>query len=184
MEIQRPRPGHRMKISRRAVDDRFILRARASPHREARLSLLKRHSFVNDLNQCFDALTKSGFCIPSENYRFPLLFGHDHTSFFKLIKLALDREGVSSILVGGAVLSIYNGGSDRAGDLNMITDDLGRSLSPVALAKIGFTSGKSRYDSHPKCAHLGLEFPKVPVELEQQFPMIPAEISAGTRRIK
>ena len=82
------------------------------------------------------------------------------------------------------MVSIYSGGSYRSGDLDMITDDLGRSLLPTALAKIGFIPGKSRYYKPPDCDHLCLEFPKGPVELGEQFQVIPAEISVESRIIK
>ena len=108
----------------------------------------------------------------------------DENELWRYVAWHLEGEGISSVLVGGAVVSIYSGGSYRSGDLDMITDDLGRSLLPVALAKIGFIPGKSRYYKHPECGHLCLEFPKGPVELGEQYQVIPAEISVGTRIIK
>ncbi len=108
----------------------------------------------------------------------------DENELWRCVAWHLEGEGVSSVLVGGAVMSIYTEGSYRSGDLDMITDDLGRSLLPVALTKIGFTSGKFRHDKHPECDYLSLEFPRGPVELGEQFTVIPTEISVGTRKIE
>lgn len=64
----------------------------------------------------------------------------------------------------------------------MITEK--RRLLPEALAKIGFQPSKSRYFKHPECDHLVLEFPKGPVELGEQYPVIPAEVIVEGRVIK
>lgn len=96
----------------------------------------------------------------------------------------LEGEGIQSVLVGGAVVAIYTEGLYRSGDLDMIPDDLGRSRLPEALAQIGFVSTKSRYFKHPECSHLFLEFPRGPVEIGEQYPVIPAEITAEGRTLR
>lgn len=94
----------------------------------------------------------------------------------------LEGEGISCVLVGGAVVSIYTDGAYQSGDLDLIAGD--RTRLPDALAKIGFKPSKSRYFKHPECEHLVLGFPKGPVELGEQYPVIPAEILVGGRVIK
>jgi hypothetical protein len=84
----------------------------------------------------------------------------------------LEGEGIRSVLVGGAVVAIYTEGLYRSGDLDMVPDDLGRNRLPEALAKIGFEPSRSRYFKHPQCPHLFLEFPRGPVEIGEQFPVI------------
>jgi hypothetical protein len=103
---------------------------------------------------------------------------------WRFIAWHLEGEGIQSVLVGGAVVAIYTRGLYRSGDLDMIPDDLGRSRLPEALAKIGFVSTKSRYFCHPDCSHIFLEFPRGPVEIGEQYPVIPAEIRAAGRTLR
>ena len=108
----------------------------------------------------------------------------NENDLWRYVAWHLEGEGISSILVGGAVVSIYSNGSYRSGDLDMITDASSRSLLPEALAKIGFEPSKSRYFKHPECDHLCLEFPKGPVELGEQYRVIPAKIQVEGRIIQ
>jgi hypothetical protein len=108
----------------------------------------------------------------------------DENELWRYVAWHLEGEGISSVLVGGAVVSIYTGGAYRSGDLDMIIEGVSRSLLPAALAKIGFKPGKSRYYRHPECEHLCLEFPKGPVEVGEQFDVVPAEIAVEGRVIK
>jgi hypothetical protein len=96
----------------------------------------------------------------------------------------LEGEGIRSVLVGGAVVAIYTEGLYRSGDLDMVPDDMGRNRLPEALARIGFEPTRSRYFKHPECPHLFLEFPRGPVEIGEQFPVIPAEIEMEGRTLR
>jgi len=96
----------------------------------------------------------------------------------------LEGEGIRSVLVGGAVVAIYTEGLYRSGDLDMVPDDLDRKRLVEALAKIGFEPTKSRYFKHPECAHLFLEFPRGPVEIGEEHPVIPAEIELEGRKLR
>lgn len=96
----------------------------------------------------------------------------------------LEGEGIGSVLVGGAVVAIYTEGLYRSGDLDMVPDDLGRNRLTTALAKIGFQPTQSRYFKHPECPHLFLEFPRGPVEIGEQYPVMPAEIELEGRTLR
>lgn len=96
----------------------------------------------------------------------------------------LEGAGIRSVLVGGAVVSIYTEGLYRSGDLDMVPDDLGRDRLQQVLAEIGFQPTKSRYFKHPSCLHLFLEFPRGPVEIGEQFPVTPDEIEVEGRTIR
>jgi hypothetical protein len=96
----------------------------------------------------------------------------------------LEGEGIRPVLVGGAVVSIYTEGLYRSGDLDMVPDDRGRPRLEESLAKIGFAPSQSRYFKHPQCPHLFLEFPRGPVEIGEQFPVIPAEIECEGRTLR
>jgi len=55
---------------------------------------------------------------------------------------------------------------------------------PEALAKIGFEPPRSRYFRHPQCPHLFLEFLRGPVEIGEQYPVIPMEIEMDGRTLR
>lgn len=88
----------------------------------------------------------------------------------------LDGAGIYSVLVGGAVVAIYSEGLYRSGDLDMVPDDFQREELVATLEEIGFFPRKSRYYHHPECDHLVLEFPRGPVELGEEYPVVPDEI--------
>ena len=96
----------------------------------------------------------------------------------------LEGAGIRSVLVGGAVVSIYTEGLYQSGDLDLIPDHYDRSNLPEVLEQIGFLPGKSRYFKHPDCSHLFLEFPNGPVELGEEFPVIPDEVLVGGRTLR
>lgn len=108
----------------------------------------------------------------------------DEKELWLYVAWHLDREGISTVLVGGAVVAIYTKGAYRSGDLDMIVDRTMRPLLADALAKIGFLPTKSHYYKHPECDHLTLEFPKGPVEIGEDYPIIPAEISMEGRVLR
>jgi hypothetical protein len=96
----------------------------------------------------------------------------------------LEGEGIRSVLVGGAVVAIYTEGLYRSGDLDMVPDEVGRQHLEKVLATIGFQPTKSRYFKHPSCSHLFLEFPRGPVEIGEQFPIVPDEIQVEGRTLR
>lgn len=103
---------------------------------------------------------------------------------WRFVAWHLEGEGIRSVLVGGAVVAIYTEGLYRSGDLDMVPDDLGRHRLKAALSKIGFQPTQSRYFKHPDCPHLFLEFPRGPVEIGEQFPVIPDEIELEGRTLQ
>jgi hypothetical protein len=96
----------------------------------------------------------------------------------------LEGAGIRSVLVGGAVVSIYTAGLYRSGDLDMVPDRYDRSGITEILDRLGFKPEKSRYFKHPECKHLYLEFPNGPVELGEEYPITPAEILVEGRTLR
>lgn len=96
----------------------------------------------------------------------------------------LEGAGIRSVLVGGALVSIYTEGLYRSGDLDLVPDDAGRTRLTEELAKIGFETSRSRYFKHHSCPHLFLEFPRGPVEIGEEFPVVPAEIEVEGRTLR
>jgi hypothetical protein len=96
----------------------------------------------------------------------------------------LEDAGIYSVLVGGAVVAIYTEGLYRSGDLDIVPDDFQRKQLEPALEKIGFYPGQGRYYKHVECNHLVLEFPKGPIEIGEEFPVVPDEIEYEGRTIR
>lgn len=96
----------------------------------------------------------------------------------------LEGAGIHSVLVGGAVVSIYSEGLYRSGDLDLVLDLYDRTRLPDILEEIGFKPEKSRYFKHPECPHLFLEFPKGPVEIGEEYPISPEEIVVEGRTLR
>jgi len=96
----------------------------------------------------------------------------------------LESAGISSTLVGGAVVAIYTEGLYRSGDLDLISETLNRQKLVSILQGIGFNETKSRYFKHPECHHLFLEFPPGPVEIGREYPIEPAEVEVMGQKLK
>ena len=103
---------------------------------------------------------------------------------WRFVAWHLEGAGIRSVLVGGAVVSIYTEGLYRSGDLDLVPEDFGRARLEDVLRGIGFLPSKSRYFKHPDCPHLFLEFPRGPVEIGQEFPIVPDEIEVGGRKLR
>jgi hypothetical protein len=96
----------------------------------------------------------------------------------------LEGAGIGSVLVGGAVVAIYTEGLYRSGDLDLVPDDFQRGRLAEVLLEIGFVPSKSRYFKHPECPHLFLEFPRGPVEIGEEFPVVPDEVEVEGRKLR
>ncbi|NCN27742.1 hypothetical protein GW915_09220 [bacterium] len=75
----------------------------------------------------------------------------------------LARKGINTVLVGGAVVSIYSDGAYRSGDLDFVLESIFNKELPNVLKEIGFEKKDSRHFKHPQCKHLFIEFQNPPV---------------------
>ena len=84
---------------------------------------------------------------------------------WEYVALHLSQKGVESVLVGGAVVSIYSKGAYRSGDLDFIAER--KSLPEVqkVLEALGFSKMRGRHYEHPECTHLIIEFPPGPISI-------------------
>lgn len=83
---------------------------------------------------------------------------------WEYVASGLLKSGIESVLVGGAVVSIYSSGAYRSGDLDFIVSALFKGRLPQAMASIGFQK-KGRHYIHLQCAHLFVEFPPGPLAI-------------------
>jgi len=77
---------------------------------------------------------------------------------WKFVAAELKKKGIDTILVGGAVVSIYSEGAYRSGDLDFVLGSMFTKKLPEAMDDIGFQK-EGRHYIHPDCEHLFVEFP-------------------------
>lgn len=96
----------------------------------------------------------------------------------------LASEGIETILVGGAVVSIYSEGAYRSGDLDMVLGSMFVKHLDQAMNKIGFKK-KGRHFEHPECQHLFVEFPgSSPLGIGSDYTIKPDELTLNSHIIK
>lgn len=96
----------------------------------------------------------------------------------------LASEGIDTILVGGAVVSIYTEGAYRSGDLDLVLTSYLPKKLPEAMAKIGFKVSESRHYSHPKCRHIIVEFSSPPAAIGDDYKIRPVEVKEAGKTIR
>lgn len=103
---------------------------------------------------------------------------------WKYVATHLKSRNIDTILVGGAVVSIYTDGAYESGDLDFILTNFFVKNLPEAMAEIGFKKQKSRHYVHPECSHLYIEFPQGPVEIGDDLSIVPDEVESDGKKIK
>jgi hypothetical protein len=86
----------------------------------------------------------------------------------------LASRGIETILVGGAVVSIYSEGAYRSGDLDIVLRGYLREKLPEAMAEIGFSRSHSRHYSRPGLTHLIVDFASPPAAIGDDYQIEPA----------
>lgn len=102
---------------------------------------------------------------------------------WKYVALHLKSENIDTVLVGGAVVSIYTEGAYESGDIDLILTKLFVNNLTSAMRKIGFEK-RGRHFIHPECNHLFIEFPRGPLEIGDDFNIIPDEVEIEGKTIK
>ncbi|UOG32652.1 hypothetical protein [Leptospira noguchii] len=94
---------------------------------------------------------------------------------WKYVGWHLAEKGIQSVLVGGAVVSIYSKGAYRSGDIDLVEPIVSRSKEiALVMENIGFRKTRRHY-VHPKCKHLYIEFLSGPVSIGEDFKIVPDE---------
>lgn len=100
------------------------------------------------------------------------------------VAIHLKRKCIDTMLVGGAVVSIYTDGAYKSGDLDFVKLDLFTSGLKKAMSEIGFKK-HGRHYIHPECKHLFVEFPSgPPVSIGEDSQITPEEIEIEGEVIK
>lgn len=80
---------------------------------------------------------------------------------WEYVAVHLKKRGIDTVLVGGAVVSIYSKGAYHSGDLDFVKTSLLVTKLEESMNEIGFKK-RGRHYTHPKCKHLFVEFPGGP----------------------
>ncbi len=104
---------------------------------------------------------------------------------WEYVAVALSKDGIPTILVGGAVAAIYSEGVYRSGDLDIIIESskVSDKLLEASMASIGF-SKSGRHWIHPECNHLYIEFVSPPLAIGDDYSIKPKEVNRYGQLIK
>ncbi len=103
---------------------------------------------------------------------------------WKYVAVHLKKNGIDTILVGGAVVSIYSDNEYKSGDLDFVLGSYFTENLEKAMKEIGFIK-KGRHYKHPECKHLFVEFPgSPPLGIGEDYSIIPKEVKVGGVKIK
>ncbi len=103
---------------------------------------------------------------------------------WKFVATHLKKKDIDTVLVGGAVVSIYTDGAYKSGDLDFVLMQMFVKGIPEAMKEIGFEKKSSKHYIHPKCTHLFIEFPSSHLEIGDDNKIIPTEVESSGVKIK
>lgn len=103
---------------------------------------------------------------------------------WEYVAVHLKKRKIDTILVGGAVVSIYSKGAYRSGDLDFVRTSILATGIEEAMNEIGFKK-HGRHYRHPDCKHLFVEFPGgPPLGIGEDNTIVPDEVSVKGTMIK
>lgn len=105
-------------------------------------------------------------------------------SLWEYVSWYLSKNGISTILVGGGVVSIYTDGAYKSGDLDFVLEQYLTDKLPEVLSEIGFKQKEGRHFKHPECKHLFIEFQNPPVGIGEDTSIKPISIEFHGAKIK
>jgi hypothetical protein len=70
---------------------------------------------------------------------------------WKYVGWTLAKNGIETVLVGGAVAAIYSDGIYKSGDLDFVLRTYADHKLPKIMESIGFQKSSGRHYIHPKC---------------------------------
>ena len=103
---------------------------------------------------------------------------------WEYVAVHLKIRGIDTILVGGAVVSIYSKGAYHSGDLDFVKASMFVTKLEETMNEIGFKK-KGRHYIHPECKHLFVEFPGgPPLGIGEDNSIVPDEVEVKGTIIK
>jgi len=103
---------------------------------------------------------------------------------WEYVAVHLKNKGIDTILVGGAVVSIYSNGAYRSGDLDFVKVSLFETKIEETMNELGFKK-HGRHYINPDCKHLFVEFPGgPPFGIGEDNTIVPDEVEVNGAVIK
>lgn len=103
---------------------------------------------------------------------------------WEYVAVHLKKKGIDTILVGGAVVSIYSKGAYHSGDLDFVRSSMFVTTLEESMNEIGFIK-YGRHYIHPDCKHLFVEFPGgPPLGIGEDNKIVPDEVEVDGTIIK
>ncbi|MFZ4715448.1 MAG: hypothetical protein ACOYL6_17115 [Bacteriovoracaceae bacterium] len=103
---------------------------------------------------------------------------------WEYVAVHLKKKGIDTVLVGGAVVSIYSNGAFRSGDLDFVKTSILVTKLEKTMNELGFKK-RGRHYVHPDCKHLFVEFPGgPPLGIGEDNTIIPDEVEVNGTIIK
>lgn len=103
---------------------------------------------------------------------------------WKFIATHLKKKGIDTVLVGGAVVSIYSEGAYKSGDLDFVLTTMFVNNLAEVMKEAGFVKKGGRHFIHPECNHLFIEFPSNFLEIGEDRKIKPEEVEFEGVKIK
>ena len=102
---------------------------------------------------------------------------------WQFVSVHLKKKGIDTILVGGAVVSIYTEGFYQSGDIDLVKSSLFVENLDESMSEIGFKK-VSRHFVHPDCKHIFVEFPGSFLQIGEDKNITPDEFEIEGVAIK
>jgi hypothetical protein len=103
---------------------------------------------------------------------------------WEYVAVYLNKNGIDTILVGGAVVAIYSNGLYRSGDLDFVRASMFVTKLEETMGELGFKK-HGRHYIHPNCRHLFVEFPGgPPLGIGEDNMIVPDEVEVEGTIIK
>lgn len=103
---------------------------------------------------------------------------------WEYVAVHLKKNGIDTVLVGGAVVAIYSDGAYHSGDLDFVRTSMFVTKLDETMSELGFKR-HGRHFIHPDCKHLFVEFPGgPPLGIGEDNSIKPAEIKIDGTVIK
>ncbi len=103
---------------------------------------------------------------------------------WEYVAVHLKKNGIDTVLVGGAVVAIYSNGIYHSGDLDFVRTSMFVENLDEVMNDIGFKR-HGRHFINPECKHLFVEFPGgPPLGIGEDNTIVPDEINIKGTIIK
>ena len=102
---------------------------------------------------------------------------------WKFVAYHLAKVDIASVLVGGAVVSVYSKGLYRSGDVDLVTYEHSHKELDRIMNQIGFKKNGMHY-RHPECKHLYVQSVSGPLGIGDDHKIIPRTITVEGKEIR